>query len=61
QPNTTIALRVGNHGSPLPTDFSLTAPRDSMGLRLIQVLAEQISGSIQVESEASLIWFTLMF
>ncbi|MEB3210204.1 MAG: PAS domain S-box protein [Leptolyngbyaceae bacterium] len=61
QPNTTIALRVGNHGSPLPPDFSLTAPRDSMGLRLIQVLAEQISGSIQVESKASLIWFTLMF
>ncbi len=45
-----IVLRIGNTGHRLPHEFSLNAPRLSMGLQLIQVLAEQINGAIHVES-----------
>jgi two-component sensor histidine kinase len=45
-----IVLRVGNTGRPLPGEFSLNTPRLSMGLQLIQVLADQINGNIHVES-----------
>lgn len=69
--DTHVVLRVGNTGHPLPADFSLNAPRLSMGLQLIQVLAEQINGTIQIHSSPlsseetnsreplTITWFTL--
>jgi PAS domain S-box-containing protein len=59
-PNQQVLLRIGNHSQPLPSEFSLTQPRTSMGLKLVQVLAEQIHGSIQVEPGA-ITWFSVLF
>ncbi|MEM9452091.1 MAG: PAS domain S-box protein [Cyanobacteria bacterium P01_E01_bin.6] len=53
-------LSVGNHGASIPDDFSLTASRQSMGLTLVQVLAEQINGAIHMEP-GDITWFKLRF
>ncbi len=57
--DTGVVLRVGNHGS-LPADFSLSASHQNMGLRLVQVLAEQLNGTIHLDV-TDIIWFSLQF
>ncbi|MBD2461861.1 PAS domain-containing protein [Oscillatoria sp. FACHB-1407] len=46
--NTKVQLTVGNEGNTLPTDFNIK--RDvSIGLTLVQVLTDQLSGRFEIE------------
>lgn len=54
-----ISLCVGNDGDRLPTDFDLQQ-NASMGLRLVMMFVEQLTGSLDIE-RGEITWFKLQF
>ncbi|BAY47078.1 sensory box histidine kinase [Scytonema sp. HK-05] len=54
-----IEIAVGNDGSSLPPDFDLQR-NASMGVRLVIMLVEQLTGSLELE-QGEITWFKVQF
>ena len=55
-----IIMRVSNNGEPLPPDFNLNIPT-SLGLEIVNLLSEQLSGKITAKSTDKETYFELIF